>query len=165
MEQDAGPPPPGPSGSATEGMDLPGSHSAAPAPPLEESSAEEPEYDPDEDYGTSGQADLPEFPITHELILKDHTKVVSALALDPSGARILSGSHDYDCKLWDFGGMDQRCKPFKSWEPAESYHVSTGDIYALSLTPKLNGLDSRFKVLSRWSAFPGHLRDHTSQTL
>jgi WD40 repeat protein len=55
--------------------------------------------------------------------LKDHTKVVSALALDPSGARILSGSHDYDCKLWDFGGMDQRCKPFKSWEPAESYHV------------------------------------------
>ncbi|KAH9996559.1 WD40-repeat-containing domain protein [Russula vinacea] len=49
--------------------------------------------------------------------------VVSALALDPSGARVLSGSHDYDCKLWDFGGMDHRCKPFKSWEPAESYHI------------------------------------------
>ncbi|KAG5220784.1 transcription factor [Salix suchowensis] len=45
--------------------------------------------------------------------MKDHTKVISALALDPSGARILSGSHDYDCKLWDFGGMDYRCKPFK----------------------------------------------------
>jgi len=89
---------------------------------------EEPEYDPDEEYGAAGQVDPPEFPITHELILKDHTKVVSALALDPSGARVLSGSHDYDCKLWDFGGMDHRCKPFKSWEPAESYHVCSYDM-------------------------------------
>ena len=67
--------------------------------------------------------DLPEFPVTHELLLKDHTKVVSALTLDPSGARILSGSHVYDCKLWDFGGMDARCKPFKTWEPAGTYYV------------------------------------------
>jgi hypothetical protein len=78
----------------------------------------EAEFDPDED-----DSDLPLFPITHEIILKDHTKVVSALALDPSGARIVSGSHDYDCKLWDFGGMDSRCKPFKTWEPAGSYYV------------------------------------------
>jgi len=56
--------------------------------------------------------------------MKDHTKVISALALDPSGARVVSGSHDYDCKLWDFGGMDYRYKPFKSWEPSGSYHVS-----------------------------------------
>jgi WD40 repeat protein len=69
--------------------------------------------------------DTPEFPATHELAMKDHTKVISALALDPSGARVVSGSYDYDCKLWDFGGMDHRCKPFKSWEPAGSYYVST----------------------------------------
>ncbi|KAG6911770.1 hypothetical protein DXG01_000016 [Tephrocybe rancida] len=82
---------------------------------------EEPEYDPSdqEDFGD----DQPQFPVTHEILLKDHTKVVSALALDPSGARIVSGSHDYDCKLWDFGGMDMRCKPFKSWEPAGTYYV------------------------------------------
>ena len=103
------------------------SHPAATVSEGEKSSPEEPEFDPDDDYGATGQSDLPEFPITHELILKDHTKVVSALALDPSGARVLSGSHDYDCKLWDFGGMDQRCKPFKSWEPAESYHVRSCD--------------------------------------
>jgi WD40 repeat protein len=90
-------------------------------PPAQNNDAEEafePEYDPSEDEG-----DLPQFPITHEITLKDHTKVVSALALDPSGARIVSGSHDYDCKLWDFGGMDMRCKPFKSWEPAGTYYV------------------------------------------
>ncbi|CCO26729.1 WD repeat-containing protein 70 [Rhizoctonia solani AG-1 IB] len=50
-------------------------------------------------------------------------EVVSALAVDPSGARVVTGSHDYDVKLWDFGGMDARFKPFRSWEPAESYHV------------------------------------------
>lgn len=120
----AGPrPPPEASTSAADDIHTPESRTAAPASHPEDPSTGEPEYDPDEEYDVPGQADLPEFPVTHELILKDHTKVVSALALDPSGARILSGSHDYDCKLWDFGGMDQRCKPFKSWEPAESYHV------------------------------------------
>ena len=89
-----------------------------PPPPAESVDGGEPEFGPSED-----EDDLPEFPTTHELILKDHTKVVSALALDPSGARVLSGSHDYDCKLWDFGGMDWRCKPFKTWEPAGTYYV------------------------------------------
>ena len=92
------------------------------APPPDndrQENVDEPECDPEEEYDD----DAPQFPITHEVILKDHTKVVSALTLDPSGARVLSGSHDYDCKLWDFGGMDLRCKPFKSWEPAGTYYV------------------------------------------
>lgn len=94
-----------------------------PPPPLGNVSFQiedgEPEFDPSDDE----DSESPEFPVTHELILKDHTKVVSALTLDPSGARVISGSHDYDCKLWDFGGMDWRCKPFKTWEPAGTYYV------------------------------------------
>lgn len=83
------------------------------------------EYEADEDTGSQpfpafSSAD---YPISHEISLKDHTKVVSALALDPSGARIVSGSHDYDTKLWDFGGMDARTRPFKSWEPQETHYV------------------------------------------
>ncbi|KAH9853194.1 transcription factor [Lenzites betulinus] len=90
-----------------------------PPPGLQDINAEEePEFDPSDD-----DSDEQLFPVTHELLLKDHTKVVSALTMDPSGARVLSGSHDYDCKLWDFGGMDWRCKPFKTWEPAGSYYV------------------------------------------
>ncbi|KAH8100556.1 hypothetical protein BXZ70DRAFT_892966, partial [Cristinia sonorae] len=93
---------------------------AGPPPPFSRANADdsEPEFDVSED-----ESDLPDFPTTHELVMKDHTKVVSALALDPSGARIVSGSHDYDCKLWDFGGMDWRCKPFKTWEPAGTYYI------------------------------------------
>ena len=122
------PPPSEPVDRASADDDSGQSHPAVPVSQQGGISSEEPEYDPDDDYGAAGQGDLPEFPVTHELMLKDHTKVVSALALDPSGARVLSGSHDYDCKLWDFGGMDQRCKPFKSWEPAESYHVRSCDM-------------------------------------
>ncbi len=77
---------------------------------------DEPEYDPDE----MNDSDELGFPISHEIALKDHTKVISALAVDPSGARIVSGSHDYDCKLWDFGGMNHKCTPFHTWEPAGS---------------------------------------------
>ncbi|KAF8587351.1 transcription factor [Ramaria rubella] len=79
--------------------------------------------DDDAELPYEAQDDMPLFPTTHELVLKDHTKVVSSLTLDPSGARILSGSHDYDCKLWDFGGMSASAKPFKTWEPAGSYYV------------------------------------------
>ncbi|TRM61440.1 transcription factor [Schizophyllum amplum] len=115
-----------PSGPAQGPSAGPQSRSASPTPgpstqqdDKQQEDADEPEYDPEEEYAD----DAPQFPITHEIILKDHTKVVSALTLDPSGARVLSGSHDYDCKLWDFGGMDMRCKPFKSWEPAGTYYV------------------------------------------
>ncbi|TBU35041.1 transcription factor [Dichomitus squalens] len=90
-----------------------------PPPPKADGNAEEePEFDVSDDEPEEAQ-----FPISHEILLKDHTKVVSALTMDPSGARVLSGSHDYDCKLWDFGGMDWRCKPFKTWEPAGSYYI------------------------------------------
>lgn len=116
----------GSSSGPSQAADDPDSDEPGPPPPPVanepdggEEGQEEPEYDPDQDFDN----ELPQLPITHELILKDHTKVVSALTLDPSGARILSGSHDYDCKLWDFGGLDWRGKPFKSWEPAGSYHV------------------------------------------
>ncbi|KAG8710453.1 hypothetical protein FRC09_000135 [Ceratobasidium sp. 395] len=99
-----------------------------PAPasgPRQDDGAEVDEDDDDEDSdgGVDDLDDESTFPITHEITLKDHTKVVSALAVDPSGARVVTGSHDYDVKLWDFGGMDARFKPFRSWEPAESYHV------------------------------------------
>ncbi|CAD6589234.1 MAG: hypothetical protein TREMPRED_005303 [Tremellales sp. Tagirdzhanova-0007] len=79
--------------------------------------------DEDSDFEDDGDAEVDRTPVSHEIVLKDHTKVVSALAVDPSGARIASGSHDYDTKLWDFGGMDNRLRPFKSWEANGNYHV------------------------------------------
>lgn len=64
-----------------------------------------------------------ELPVTHEVVLSGHTKAVSALSLDPSGARIVSGGYDYECKLWDFGGMSASFRAFRSWEPKEGHQV------------------------------------------
>ncbi|QRV90933.1 WD domain, G-beta repeat protein [Ceratobasidium sp. AG-Ba] len=55
--------------------------------------------DDDDEDGDGGEDDFEDesaLPITHEISLKDHTKVVSALAVDPSGARVVTGSHDYE---------------------------------------------------------------------
>lgn len=49
--------------------------------------------------------------------------MVSALDVDPSGARIATGGYDYEVKLWDFGGMSNTLRPFRSYEPNGSYFV------------------------------------------
>ncbi|KAI8334444.1 WD40-repeat-containing domain protein [Chlamydoabsidia padenii] len=62
-------------------------------------------------------------PISHEVTLKGHTRVVSALALDPAGARLVTGGYDYDMKLWDFAGMDQTFRPFRSLNPFGDHQI------------------------------------------
>lgn len=85
------------------------------------------ENDEDEDQDEESDSNDPTkyYPMSHEIVLKDHTKAVTALAVDPPGARVITGGYDYDVKMWDFGGMRGDFKPFKSFEPYENYHVST----------------------------------------
>ena len=101
--------------------------------------------DTSEDLGPEPEGGVEsELPISHEVVLKDHNKVslgtralamtllttsshhlqvVSALDVEPSGARVATGGYDYDVKLWDFGGMSSSFRPFKSFEPNGSYFV------------------------------------------
>ncbi|ROL48277.1 WD repeat-containing protein 70 [Anabarilius grahami] len=73
-------------------------------------------------------------PDTHEITLQHGTKTVSALALDPSGARLITGSYDYDVKFWDFAGMDGALHAFRSLQPCECHQIRslqysvTGDV-------------------------------------
>ncbi|GAA5848088.1 hypothetical protein JCM3766R1_006402 [Sporobolomyces carnicolor] len=64
-----------------------------------------------------------DLPTTHEVVLKDHIKTVSAMSMDPSGARLVSGSYDYDVKIWDFGGMKADFKPFRSFESRAGHQI------------------------------------------
>lgn len=48
---------------------------------------------------------------------------MSALSIDSSGTRMVSGGYDYDAKLWDFSGMNSEFKPFRSWELKEGHQV------------------------------------------
>ncbi|KAL3316757.1 WD repeat-containing protein 70 [Cichlidogyrus casuarinus] len=76
-------------------------------------------------------------PSADSLVLKHSTKPLTALALDPSGARVATGGLDFEVKLWDFAGMDKYTHPFKSVPPAEEQQVThlefspTGDMFML----------------------------------
>ncbi|XP_026311749.1 WD repeat-containing protein 70 isoform X1 [Piliocolobus tephrosceles] len=99
-------------------------------PPLneEEEEAEEEEEEEEEENPVH------KIPDSHEITLKHGTKTVSALGLDPSGARLVTGGYDYDVKFWDFAGMDASFKAFRSLQPCECHQIkslqysNTGDM-------------------------------------
>ncbi|XP_066919105.1 WD repeat-containing protein 70-like [Clytia hemisphaerica] len=66
---------------------------------------------------------IQKIPRSHEITLKHGTKVISALALDPSGSRLASGGYNYDVKFWDFNSMDINLRAFRTIEPFESHWI------------------------------------------
>lgn len=81
-------------------------------------------------YGSEGEMDDYKIPLSNEVVLKGHSKVVSALAIDPSGSRVLTGSYDYMVKMYDFQGMNAKLASFREFEPSEGHQVR-----ALSFSP------------------------------
>lgn len=87
---------------------------------------------PPKDAGTKSDSEEEEdkehwLPTSHELILEHGTKTVSALAVDSSGTRLVSGGLDYDVRYWDFQGMDQSKEAFRSFCPADGYPINSVD--------------------------------------
>lgn len=76
-------------------------------------------------------------------------KAVTALCVDPSGARLASGSVDYDVSFWDFAGMDSSMRNFRTLQPCENHPIrglhysNTGDLLLV-----ISGA-SQAKVLDR----------------
>ena len=64
------------------------------------------------------------FPITHQAVLKGHNKGVISLDIDPSGNRFITGGGDYQLNIYDFQGMNQRLKPFRTIQPFERYPIT-----------------------------------------
>ncbi|GIM09200.1 hypothetical protein Vretimale_13055 [Volvox reticuliferus] len=62
-------------------------------------------------------------PITHEAILKGHTKAVSCLDVEHSGTRMVTGSYDYTVRLYDFHGMKSDMRSFRDLEPSDGHPV------------------------------------------
>ena len=53
----------------------------------------------------------------------NHCQGISALAVDPNGARLLTGAYDYNLKMWDFAGMDANFRSFRTTTPCGSNRV------------------------------------------
>eukprot|EP00468_Gymnochlora_sp_CCMP2014_P011488 CAMPEP_0167749212 /NCGR_PEP_ID=MMETSP0110_2-20121227/5274_1 /TAXON_ID=629695 /ORGANISM="Gymnochlora sp., Strain CCMP2014" /LENGTH=573 /DNA_ID=CAMNT_0007634325 /DNA_START=75 /DNA_END=1793 /DNA_ORIENTATION=- len=62
-------------------------------------------------------------PVTCEIVLAHGTKTISAMALDPKGGRLLTGSYDYIIKMWDFAGMTSTLQSFREMEPEEGHLI------------------------------------------
>ncbi|CAG4983310.1 unnamed protein product [Parnassius apollo] len=94
-------------------------------------------------------------PNTHEVEMLHGTKAVIALAVDPSGARLATGSIDYDVSFWDFAGMDSSMRSFRTLQPCENHPIkalqysATGDsILVVSGSAQAKVLDrDGFEVL------------------
>eukprot|EP00938_MAST-03A_sp_MAST-3A-sp1_P002984 g2984.t1 len=91
-------------------------------------------------------------PVTHEVDVTEvgqHKKTVSCIAIDRAGARMSTGSFDYEVKMWDFYGMRDRRRPFREFEAIEGHPV-----LSLSYSPTGDRLligtgESRCKVVDR----------------
>ncbi|KAF8469178.1 WD40-repeat-containing domain protein [Kalaharituber pfeilii] len=109
---------------------------------------EEEEEDDTDDDESEDEED--EFPISHEIVLKSHTKSITSISLDPSGTRLITASHDYTVKFFDFPSMSpDTLNPFRSIEPSESHHIHSAifsdDGQSILVVPAA----TQAKVLSR----------------
>jgi WD domain, G-beta repeat len=87
-------------------------------------------------------------PETLNHIFPGHRKLVSALAVDASGARLLTGSEDYTVRMFDFGGMKSDMRSFREFEPHEGYPVNS-----LSFSPTGTPTGSRTPSHVMWSCW------------
>ncbi|CAK9802494.1 Gastrulation defective protein 1 homolog [Anthophora quadrimaculata] len=91
--------------------------------------------DEDEEESETEEVQLKDkVPCSHEVTMTHGTKAVTAIAADPSGARLASGSIDYDVCFWDFAGMDSSMRSFRTLQPCENHPIKclqysmTGDV-------------------------------------
>ncbi|CAI7907504.1 unnamed protein product, partial [Closterium sp. NIES-53] len=63
---------------------------------------------------------------------------VAALAVDPMGTRVISGSYDYWLCFYDFHGMDSRLNAFRQLLPCDGHQVR-----AVSFSPSADPLAAR----------------------
>ncbi|KAJ5775495.1 uncharacterized protein N7511_000506 [Penicillium nucicola] len=90
----------------------------------------------DEDESDSSDEDSEddedEFPVSHELVLKTHERAVTTMTVDPSGARLITGSTDCTLKFHDFASMTpSTIRAFKSVDPSLKKQSAAQDTHAV----------------------------------
>lgn len=65
------------------------------------------------------------FPVSHQAVLKGHNRGVMALDIDPSGNRVITGGSDYQLNFYDFQGMNQKLKPYRTLQPFEGHPITS----------------------------------------
>lgn len=77
--------------------------------------------EPDELPEPGREAEM--LPVTHEVIIPAHVKAVTAMGLDPAGARMVTGGVDGNISFFDFNGMSESKQSFRTLDPVEGHRV------------------------------------------
>jgi WD40 repeat protein len=106
----------------------------------EATTGDEKDSDEDEDSGgDDDDDDDDDFPVSHEMIIKTHERPITAVTLDPAGARLISGSMDCTLKFHDFASMTPTTiRAFKSVDPTatkQSANVETHPVHQVLFNP------------------------------
>ena len=107
----------------------------------EATNGDEKDSDEDEDSDDDDDDDEDEdgFPVSHEMIIKTHERPITAVTLDPAGARLISGSMDCTLKFHDFASMTPTTiRAFKSVDPTatkQSANVETHPVHQVLFNP------------------------------
>lgn len=94
---------------------------------------EDSDDDDDDDSDDSDDSDdEDEFPVSHEMVLKTHERAVTTMTVDPSGARLITGSTDCTLKFHDFASMTpSTIRAFKSVDPSLKKQSAAQDTHAV----------------------------------
>ncbi|RMY50570.1 hypothetical protein D0865_06831 [Hortaea werneckii] len=105
----------------------------------QEDSNDENNDDNDDDDDDDDDDEDDEYPISHEMVMKTHERAVTAVTLDPSGARLVSGGMDCTLKFHDFASMTPTTiRAFKSVDPTatkSSANVETHPVHQALFNP------------------------------
>ncbi|KAK2557772.1 WD repeat-containing protein 70 [Acropora cervicornis] len=74
---------------------------------------------------------------------------VSALALDPSGSRLVTGGYDFEVKFWDFNAMDASRRAFRTLQPFECHQIKSIDYSITGDAVLIAAGNAQAKVIDR----------------
>jgi WD40 repeat protein len=132
--------------------------------------------DKDDDDDDDDDDDEDEFPVSHEMLIKTHDKAVTAVTLDPSGGRLVTGSMDCTLKFHDFAAMTPNTiRAFKSVDPNASKNsanvethpvnqalfnpLSAGHILVATALPQAKILSRDGDIITEFAKGDMYLRD------
>jgi len=88
-------------------------------------------------------------PISHQVSLQGHSRGVIALDVDPAGNRLISGGGDYQLNIYDFQGMNEKLRPFRTLQPYEGYPVTCLDFNSTGSNLLVSAGKNTVKVYTR----------------
>ncbi|KAJ5099856.1 hypothetical protein N7532_006857 [Penicillium argentinense] len=119
-----------PAGQAGSELNAPETAGVADSENKQDQSSRKGDSDSDDDSDDSDDED--EFPVSHEMVIKTHDRAVTTMTVDPSGARLITGSTDCTLKLHDFASMTpSTIRAFKSVDPSEKKQSAAQDTHAV----------------------------------